>query len=176
VQAETKDIALDLHHTLRQKHGLTSWLDVKMPDRSEHAMEEGVRNSNKVLVIVSEKYYSRPFCVKELRLAQQYGKKVVVAIPRDLKPRIGELLEQCPRDLNSIGSRRGIDFKTVDRCDPEYFALAVKKLIDPNAARRLARPAAIAPSPLFEDEVTVTTDHKRQLVNNRNEDNLDAAL
>jgi hypothetical protein len=166
MQKETKDIAADLHHTLHRDYGLTSWLDVKMPDRSELAMEEGVRGSDKVLVIVSETYFTRPFCLKELRWAQQYNKEVVVAIPVELKTRIGEILEQCPCDLRSIAS---IDFKTVDRSDVAYFNLGVKMLIDPAAARRLARPAVRSPSSspalLFEDVVaqahdpTVTGSH-----------------
>ena len=67
VQAETRDIALDAFYLFRDKHGLTSWLDVKMEDKSEAAMEEGVRCSERVVVIVSETYFSRPFCLKELR-------------------------------------------------------------------------------------------------------------
>jgi hypothetical protein len=134
VQSETKDIAADLFHTLRQTHGLTSWLDVKMPDRSVAAMEEGVRHSDKVLVIESLSYFSRPFCVMELRWAVQYKKEVVVAIPVELKSRIGEILKDCPDDLRAIGD---IDFKTVDRSDVEHFELAIKQLIRPGAGRRI---------------------------------------
>ena len=151
VQAETKDVAADLYHTLRQRHGLSSWLDVKMADRSVAAMEDGVRRSGKVLVIVSLSYFSRPFCVKELRWAQQYDKEVVVAIPQELKSRIGEILQHCPDDLKTIGD---IDFKTVDRSDVDHFELAVTKLIDPRAARRLAHPAVGVASAavLFDDD------------------------
>jgi hypothetical protein len=135
VQSETKDIAADLYHTLHRIHGLTSWLDVKMLDRSELAMEEGVRCSEKVLVIASLSYFSRPFCLKELRWAVQYEKEIVVAIPSELKSRIGEILQTCPGDLRSIG---GIDFKTVDRGDVEHFELSVAQLIRPGAGRRVA--------------------------------------
>jgi hypothetical protein len=149
VQSETKDIAADVYHTLRNNHGLTSWLDVKMPDRSVLAMEEGVRLSDKVLVIVSLSYFSRPFCVKELRWAVQYDKEIVVAIPVELKSRIGEILKDCPDDLRSIGD---IDFKTVDRSDVEHFELSVRQLITPRAGRRLARPPVPVPSLLIADE------------------------
>ena len=37
------------------------------------AMEEGVQRSDKVLVIVSEKYFDSEFCMKELRWAKQYS-------------------------------------------------------------------------------------------------------
>jgi hypothetical protein len=160
VQSETKDIAADLYHTLRQRHGLSSWLDVKMPDRSVLAMEEGVRLSDKVLVIVSLSYFSRPFCVKELRWALQYGKEVVVAIPVELKSRIGEILKDCPDDLRSIGD---IDFKTVDRSDVEHFELSVRQLIQPRVGRRIAPPPVPVPTLLIEDESTQATINNVQL-------------
>jgi hypothetical protein len=149
VQSETKDIAADLYHTLYRNHGLTSWLDVKMPDRSVLAMEEGVRLSDKVLVVVSLSYFSRPFCVKELRWAVQYGKEVVVAIPVELKERIGEILKDCPDDLRSIGD---IDFKTVDRGDVEHFELSLRQLIHPRVGRRIAPLPVPVPTLLIEDE------------------------
>ena len=151
VQLETKDIAADLYHTLHRNHGLTSWLDVKMPDRSVLAMEEGVRLSDRVLVIVSLSYFSRPFCVKELCWAVQYDKEVVVAIPVELKERIGKILKDCPDDLRSIGD---IDFKTVDRSDVEHFELSVRQLIHPRVGRRIAPPPVPIPAPLIEDEST----------------------
>ena len=172
MQKETKDIAADLYHTLHRQHGLTAWLDVKMPDRSELAMEDGVRGSDKVLVIVSETYFTRPFCLKELRWAQQYNKEVVVAIPVELKTRIGEILQQCPSDLRSIGA---IDFKMVDRSDVDHFELCVRKLIDTAAARRLAHPTVPVPTPgcspavLFEDVVGASP--RASLVKNRNTNN-----
>ena len=122
-----------------------------MSDKSEAAMENGVKNSAKVgsharmsvrmyawhsrtqvLVIMSESYFERPFCLKELRWAQQYNKPVVVGIEPLLRPRIGEMLAKCPSDLRSIGS---IDFKVLDRSDVEFFELGIKKLLDPAAAR-----------------------------------------
>ena len=112
-------------------------------------MEEGVRRSDKVLVIVSLSYFSRPFCVKELRWAVQYDKEVVVAIPVELKSRIGEILKDCPDDLRSIGD---IDFKTVDRSDVEHFELSVRQLIHPRVGRRIAAPPVPVPALLIEDE------------------------
>ena len=112
-------------------------------------MEEGVRRSEKVLVIASLSYFSRPFCLKELRWAVQYEKEIVVAIPSELKSRIGEILQTCPDDLRSIG---GIDFKTVDRGDVEHFELCVRQLIRPGVGRRIAPPAISVPSLLIADE------------------------
>jgi hypothetical protein len=97
-------------------------------------MEEGVRLSDKVLVILSLSYFSRPFCDKELRWALQYDKEIVVAIPVELKERIGEILRDCPDDLRSIGD---IDFTTVDRSDVQHFELSIRQLITPGAGRRI---------------------------------------
>ena len=133
--ADAKDIALDAHYSFRDDYDLSSWLDVKMDDKSEAAMEEGVKNSTRVFVIISRHYFSRPFCLKELRWAKKYNKPTVVGIPPNLKDKIGELLAQCPEDLREIG---GIDFKALDRSDKDYFALGIKKLIDPKAAGFLA--------------------------------------
>ena len=76
MSAEAKDVALDAHYVLRYDHDMTSWLDVKMDDKSEAAMEEGVKNSKKFVAIVSETYFSRKFCLKELRWAKKYEKPI----------------------------------------------------------------------------------------------------
>ena len=51
---------------------------------------------------------------------------LVVAIPIELKPRIGKLLAACPPDLRAIGS---IDFIALDRSDDEYWQLGVSKIL-----------------------------------------------
>ena len=55
----------------------TCWLDVKMDERDEAAMKEGVQNSKFFLTIVSETYFERPFCIKELEWAMEYKKPMV---------------------------------------------------------------------------------------------------
>ena len=129
--AEAKDLALDAHFEFRDNHSLTSWLDVKMNDRSEAAMQEGVRNSEKVFVILTESYFSRPCCLKELRWAKQFKKPIVVGIPFELKPKFDELMHGCPEDLLAIS---GIDCQGLNRSEPRYWELGIQILLEPNSA------------------------------------------
>ncbi len=39
-------------------------------------MQAGVRGSDKFVLVMSEQYFEREFCLKELRWAQQYNKEV----------------------------------------------------------------------------------------------------
>eukprot|EP00942_MAST-04A_sp_MAST-4A-sp1_P009250 g9250.t1 len=96
----------------------TCWLDVKMDERDEAAMKEGVQNSKFFLTIVSETYFERPFCIKELEWAMEYKKPMVVVIDVKLKNDIGRLLNKCPEDLRNIGN---INFIDLNRGDREYW-------------------------------------------------------
>ena len=77
--ADAKVIATDLYYSL-QARGFAVWLDVKMNDRSEAAMREGVERSTCVVAIITgddarpdDAYFARPFCVQELRWALAAG-------------------------------------------------------------------------------------------------------
>merc|ERR1711990_141715 len=98
-----------------------------MHERDEAAMREGVENSDKILVIVSESYFKRPFCLKELRWARDAGKDIVVCIDVKDKQCIGEFLASCPPDLRSIGE---INFIDLNRGDCQYWEVGVQKLLD----------------------------------------------
>ena len=102
------------------------WLDVKMNERDESAMENGVINSNIFLMIVSEIYFTRPFCIKEIEWAVKYKKPIVIVIDVKLKNKIGELLQLCPDHLRKIGS---INFIDLNRGDNEYWKLGMKKIV-----------------------------------------------
>ena len=80
VQADSKDIALDIFTSMKYENNKTCWLDVKMAERDEEAMREGVRNSQIFLVIMSPAYFTRPFCVQELEWAVEYGKPIQIII------------------------------------------------------------------------------------------------
>ena len=82
--------------------------------------------SEKFIALVSEKYFERPFCLKELRWARDAGQTVVPCVDREDKKSIGAFLGTCPEDLRGIG---GIDFIAIDRSDNESFALGVSKVI-----------------------------------------------
>lgn len=108
-----------------RENGLSNWLDVKMDERDEAAMEEGVRNSKKVLVIISPSYFKRAFCIKELEWAVKYEKQMVVVIDTNLKNKIGDILQTCPPHLRGIGSINWID---LNRGDKDYWELGMKKM------------------------------------------------
>ena len=70
-----------------EKKGLSVWLDVRMTERGEAAMEEGVKNSKYFIAVVTGQcvnndrpnddpvgnaYFRRPYCIKELRWAQVF--------------------------------------------------------------------------------------------------------
>ena len=144
-QKETGVFAEGLFHALREK-GKSVWLDVKMDTCDEAAMENGVHGAAVVLVIVSESYFKREFCLKELRWAVQSETPLVVAIPVDLRTKIGEILATCPGDLRKIGS---IQFITIDRGSPDDWAFSVGKIMKADPKRLDAAP--LLPSPRESD-------------------------
>jgi hypothetical protein len=129
-QAETAALAEGVYGALVDA-GYSVWFDVEMPQRSEAAMEEGVRGSNKFIALASPKYFERPFCLKELRWARDAGKTVVPCHDRDDKKSIGAFLQMCPEDLRGIGGIDfvSIDFVSIDRSDDELFEVGVRKVI-----------------------------------------------
>ena len=72
-QAEAKDVALDIFCSMKEK-GKKCWLDVRMPERDEDAMREGIKLCEVVIIIMSPLYFTRPFCVKELEWAVEFSK------------------------------------------------------------------------------------------------------
>ena len=42
--------------------------------------QAGVRGSDKFVLVMSEQYFEREFCLKELRWAQQYNKEVRIRV------------------------------------------------------------------------------------------------
>ena len=125
-QSDGGILAVDIFHEF-EKRGLSVWLDVKMDERDEAAMKRGIEGSEKVLVIVTESYFTRPFCLKELRWARDAGRDLVVCMNVLDKERIGEFLGNAPEDLRCIGD---INFIDMNRGDKDYFLLGIQKLIN----------------------------------------------
>jgi len=50
------------------------WLDVKADDKSEAAMERAVKEAKFIIAIISDVYFERAFCLKELRWAKNAEK------------------------------------------------------------------------------------------------------
>eukprot|EP00943_MAST-04B_sp_MAST-4B-sp1_P005609 g5609.t1 len=126
-QADGATLAVSIYSDMVFKHDKKCWLDVKMKERDVEAMEKGVRNSSIFLAIVSEKYFTRPFCIKELEWAIKFGKGIVVVIDVGLKSDIGRLLQICPMHLRIIG---GINFIDLNRGDADYWEVGMKKLLE----------------------------------------------
>ena len=114
--------------------GLTVWLDVKMKQRSAAAMEEGVRNSQIVIAIITgatidgninNAYFSRPFCILELQWAIDAGIQIQPIVQTEDKSNIGTFLGQAPSHLQFLA---GIDFIHLDRSDIDYWDVGVKKV------------------------------------------------
>ena len=75
-----------------KKAKFSVWLDVQMDEKSEAAMKEGVRGSNVFVIIVTEKYFTRRFCVEESRWAREAGKFILPLVHVQDKQRIGEFM------------------------------------------------------------------------------------
>jgi len=124
VQAEAKSEALRLYYELGGKPAV--WLDVMMGDPGEEAMMEGVEGSEVFLLILSESYFDRPFCVKELRRAQACGKRVVLAHLSSAKSKLSALFDKARRlDLGDIGKEASVELLFHD---PDHAEVAIKKV------------------------------------------------
>uniref|UniRef100_A0A7S0ESX1 TIR domain-containing protein n=1 Tax=Phaeocystis antarctica TaxID=33657 RepID=A0A7S0ESX1_9EUKA len=141
--ANAKALALNLYSEL-EKHGYKVWLDVKVDDKSEAAMQKAVNTSKFVIAILCDgqgvqecAYFERPFCLKELRWAKQANTFIQPVVMDEDITRIDVLLSGgtypdttrfggAPKDLRDLGSVEMIGF---NMSDPEYFTLGLMKLI-----------------------------------------------
>ena len=94
-------------------------------EKMQAAMEEGVQFSDKILVIASPDYFTRPFCIKELEWVAKYKIPMVVAIDMQYKHDIGSILQTCPPHLRNIGQINWID---LNRGDKDYWEVGMKKI------------------------------------------------
>ena len=108
---ESVVLAEALYHSFRE-NGVTVWLDIKMKKLNEAAMEEGVRNCQCVIAILSgadasdsNAYFNRDFCVKELTWAQNAGIRIQPVCAADDKKNIGSFLGQASsKGIQNLGS------------------------------------------------------------------------
>ena len=127
-QDASKDIALDTFHSMKEL-GKSCWLDVKMDDRDEAAMKEGIKNSKIILVIMSPMYFTRPFCVKELEWAVEYGKPIQVIIDVQYKNEIGNIIGRCPADKSYLKGIGKINFTEVFRGNPTFWKASIDLIL-----------------------------------------------
>ena len=134
-------LASELYQALKER-GHAVWLDVKMGDKSEAAMQEGVENSKAVLAIISDgagvkgnAYFERDYCLKELRWAKANGTYIQPLVLEGDKPRISELLKGNPEtglvgateDLLSLGST---DFVDVIQSDLRHMKTCIDIILE----------------------------------------------
>ena len=107
-----KLLASELWAELKMKHGLDSWLDVKMPSRDSGAMEAGVKEAECFIAIITDNgkdsYFSREMCRQEIAWAAQYGKPIVAVVQAEDKKKIGALVQEA--------KTHGLDFSRIDFC------------------------------------------------------------
>jgi hypothetical protein len=108
------------------------WLDVEMAKRDEQAMQEGVKNASCIVAIVSgpvgddSAYFRHPFCLSELRWANEAGVPVVPIVCAEDKDSITEFFTDIPSDMQHL---KGVDWIHIDRKDVDYFNLGVTKIV-----------------------------------------------
>ena len=127
-QDASKDIALDTFHSMKDL-GKSCWLDVRMEERDEAAMKEGIKNSKIILVIMSPMYFTRPFCVKELEWAVEYEKPIQVIIDVQLKGEIGNIIGRCPADKAYLKGIGNINFTEVFRGNPTFWKASIDLIL-----------------------------------------------
>jgi hypothetical protein len=124
VQAEAGKEALTLFYELGGQK--VCWLDVKMEDKGVDAMMEGVQGSTSFLLILSQSYFDRPFCIKELTMAVQSGKRIVVCHTQATKPKLSDLFRKAAElGFPGIGSEESVELILAD---PEYATVTLNKL------------------------------------------------
>jgi len=122
---ESVALAEAFYHTFRER-GMSVWLDIKMQECNEAAMEEGVKNSHCVLAILSgpddtdsNSYFNRTFCVQELKWAQSAGVPIQPVCAAENKKKIGELLSQAEKKgIQGLGK---VDIIHLDRSRISYW-------------------------------------------------------
>jgi len=102
------------------------WLDVKMGDKAVEAMMEGVQGSANFLLILTPGYFDRPFCIKELEMAVQCKKNIVLCHTSSTKSKLSELFQQAhSMGFNGIGNEESVELILND---PDYLAVTIMKL------------------------------------------------
>ena len=105
-------------------------------DLTAGGMEEGVSQSRTVLIFLSDGYFTRPFCVKELRWAKLYGCKLVGVVEKDDR--------HSPADFGLEARRAPADLKHV-LADVEFLEYQRRDFL---ADAMVAKIAELCRSPL----------------------------
>ena len=126
---EAKLIASELYHEF-QDRSLECWLDVKMHQRDEAAMEAGVQNAECLIAIFTnngkDSYLSREFCRQEICWAEHYHKPIVAVHSREDRMNVSKFIEE--------GKKHGLDFSKIDfkeyiRSSPEHVKASLDEIV-----------------------------------------------
>ena len=131
---EAKTIASEVFFGMKEighDRAYTSWLDVKMGKCDVAAMEEGVRNSECLIAIVTDdgndSYFSRPMCREEIKWALDAGKQIVPVVAAVDKPKIGAFIAEAKTHGLDFGS---YNFVHLDRSGPRYLNASLASTVD----------------------------------------------
>ena len=119
-QDDSKTEALEL--TVQLGKG-ACWLDVHQRDAGKKAMENGVRNSQFFVCILSPGYLESAYCRMELTWAFRFSKPIILCYRAE--DNVGALLQRLPSEFASVSNIQG--FK-LDRSHPDFFQVAVNKI------------------------------------------------
>ena len=124
---------------------MSVWFDVRMNDKSEAAMEEGVKNSKYFVAVITgpcvnndrpndpqdgNAYFRRPYCIKEILWAQEAGKHIQPILRIEDKGRIGEYLglldaplkiDGHMQDLTNLKCLGSTDWIDLNRNNKRYW-------------------------------------------------------
>jgi hypothetical protein len=127
--AEAKLLASELWAELGRL-GYACWLDVKMGECDQDAMEEGAKNCKCLIAIVTDNgadsYFSRPMCRQEVEWAREADRRIVPVVRAEDKPRIGAFMSE--------GQGLGIDFSSYnfvhyDRSGPNRVKASLSDIL-----------------------------------------------
>jgi hypothetical protein len=133
---EAELLAESLWSSLRER-GKSVWLDVKNDQLHTAAMKEAATNSSCILAIITggnDPYFSREFCLQELRWAREAGVPIQPVVAREDKNKIGELIAAAPSDLRCLGD---VNFQPLDRISPAIWSTSMDELVKAMAPERL---------------------------------------
>ena len=85
--------------------GYSVWYDMKESNLTAQGMEEGVSQCRVVLIFLSDSYFTRPFCLKELRWAKLYGCVLAGLVEKDTRhgpADFGLEMRRAPDDLKHV--------------------------------------------------------------------------
>ena len=99
------------------------WLDVHQRDAGQKAMENGVRNSQFFVCILSPGYLESKWCMAELEWAFKFSKQIILCYRA--ADNVGAILQRLPSEFASLSNIQGIK---LDRSHPDFFQVAINMI------------------------------------------------